>query len=179
MLQERLRYTMTSRQIVNFEFWRDRSDSGKTETSTSARKHLFEAKQLFAKPDLEGAKTKFEQSFKEWAQIFEKWPSQKDDADNEDLVTAVETYIKVLEQLDLRDSDGNILPTDFPLVEIVKSQNKEHLLKIKQAKKDPAPDDKESTEEKKSETPSPDKENSKSNQDQKPATDDSSSGDKR
>ena len=131
VLQQRVNLTETSRRIVNFNFWRDRSESGATDTNTAARKHLFEARQLFAKPDLEGAKAKFEQSFKEWAQIFDKWPTQKEDADNDDLVTAVESYIKVLEQLDLRDEDGGILPADFPLAELMQINGKESLLKYR------------------------------------------------
>jgi len=131
VLQQRMRLTETSRRIVNFDFWRDRSEYGATDLNTAARKHLFEARQLFAKPDLEGAKTKFEQSFKEWAQIFDKWISQKEDADNDDLVSAVEQYIKVLEQLDLRDEDGGILPADFPLTELMRINNKGELLKFR------------------------------------------------
>lgn len=142
-LQERLRLTQSSRQIVNFEYWRDRSESGSTEVATNARKHLYEARQLFAKPDLEGAKAKFEQSFKEWAEIFERWPTQKDDADNDDLVLAVETYIRTLEQLDLRDADGGILPPDFALTELMQSMGKEDLLKFRaeSPKEDEKPDE--------------------------------------
>jgi hypothetical protein len=135
VLQQRLGLTKTSRQIVNFDFWRDRSQAGATDTDVAARKNLFAARQLFAKPDLEGAKAKFEESFKDWAEIFEKWPTQKEDADHDDLVAAVETYIKVLEQLDLRDADGGILPADFPLTELMKNQGKEDLLKFRSEEK--------------------------------------------
>jgi len=130
-LQQRINLTRSNRHIVNFEFWRDRSESGATDTNVAARKHLFEAKQLFAKPDLEGAKAKFEQSFKEWAEIFDKWPTQREDADNDELVASVESYIKVLEQLDLRDEDGGILPADFPLTELMRNNDKENLLKFR------------------------------------------------
>lgn len=149
-LQERLRLTQSSRQIVNFDYWRDRSELGATDLSVAARKHLYEAKQLFAKPDLEGAKARFEQSFKEWAEIFEKWPTQREDADNDELAEDVETYIKVLEQLDLRDPDGGILPADFPLTELMKANGKENLLKFRQEPK-PEEDAKPSDAEKPSE----------------------------
>jgi hypothetical protein len=155
VLQQRLTLTQTTRRIVNFEFWRDHSAVGATETNISARKHLFEAQRLYAKPDLEGAKARFEQSFKEWAEIFDKWPSQKEDADNDHLVTAVEDYIKVLEQLDLRDADGGILPADFPLTELMQASGKENLLKFRkddqpkdEGKPDVPDEEKKSTEEK-------------------------------
>lgn len=130
-LQQRMGLTESSRRIVNFEFWRDRAEYGGQDINSAARKNLFEARQLFAKPDLEGAKAKFEQSFKEWAEIFRQWPTQEEDADNDDLVAAVEQYIKVLEQLDLRDPDGGILPADFPLAELMRKNNKENLLKFR------------------------------------------------
>jgi hypothetical protein len=176
-LQQRMSLTRTSRQIVNFDFWRERSQAGATEINTAARKHLFEARQLFAKPDLEGAKAKFEQSFKEWAEIFAKWPTQKDDTDNDDLVAAVETYIKVLEQLDLRDAEGGILPTDFPLTELMQANNKENLLKFRKEDKpqeESKPDDEKTTpeeEKKPAEEKLPD--------DAKAATPDTDSGNKK
>jgi hypothetical protein len=136
---ERLRYTHTNRQVVNFDFWSQRSASGATELSSNARQHLIEARQLYARPDLEGAKEKFEQSFHEFAEVFKRWPSVAEDAENEDLVAAVENqYIKVLEQLDLRDASGGVLPPDFPLAELLRDHGKENLLKFRQESEDPA-----------------------------------------
>jgi hypothetical protein len=174
-LQQRVLLIGTYRHIVNFDFWRDRSESGATETNTSARKHLFEARQLFAKPDLAGAKSKFEESFKEWAEIFEKWPTQREDADNDDLVEAVESYIKVLEQLDLRDADGGILPPDFPLTELMKANSKENLLKFRteptqeaqpDAEKTPAEDKNRAADASKKPDPEPDNDEKEQNTDQ-------------
>lgn len=132
-LEERLRYTQISRQVVNYDFWRDRAAAGATKLNSSARKNLFEARRLFAKPDLEGAQQKFEQAFHEFAEIFRRWPTLKQDAENDELVADVETYVKVLEQLDLRDASGGILPHDFPLSELLKDYDKEALLKFREA----------------------------------------------
>ena len=133
VLQEQLHYTVSSRNVVNFDFWRDRSRSGATPVGTAARKHLYEARQLASKPDFPGAKAKYEQSFAEWAEIFKDYPSQKADADNEELIKDVEAYMKVLTQLDLRDASGGILPPDFPLTELLREQGHEDLLKFRQA----------------------------------------------
>jgi len=134
-LEMRHRLANSSRQVVNYEFWRDRAAAGATELNSAARKELFEARRLFAKPDLEGAKAKYEESFHKWAEIFEKWPTLKLDAENDDIVEDVEKrYLKVLEQLDLRDASGGILPPDFPLTELMTQYGKENLLKFRQEK---------------------------------------------
>jgi hypothetical protein len=132
-LQERLRLTHTSRQVVNYEFWRDRCASGADEANSLARRHLFEAKQLFARTDLQGAKEKFEQSWREWAEVFKKWPGLLDDAENDELVADIKTYIKVLEQLDLRDASGGILPADFPLADLLRHRGEDDLLRFRAA----------------------------------------------
>lgn len=132
-LQEQLRLTHTSRQTVNFEFWRERCASGADEANSRARRHLFEAKQLFARTDLEGAKEKFEQSWKDWAEVFKKWPGLLDDAENDELVADIKTYIKVLDQLDLRDASGGILPADFPLADLIRHRGEEALLQFRSA----------------------------------------------
>jgi hypothetical protein len=142
------RLCATSRRVVNFEFWRDRCKSGLTEVNALARKRMYEAKEAYAKPDLQGAHDKFEQSFHAWAQVFKDYPSLYEDADNSDIVDAVEVYTRVREQLDLRDTAGGVLPRDFPLVELVKKRDRLDLLRFMKQETPPAanqPASKEST----------------------------------
>jgi hypothetical protein len=124
------RLCRTSRRVVNFEFWRDRCQSGLTEVNALARKRMYEAKEAYAKPDLQGAHDKFEESFHAWAQVLKDYPSLYEDADNSDIVDAVELYTRVREQLDLRDTSGGVLPPDFPLVELVKKRDRPDLLRF-------------------------------------------------
>jgi hypothetical protein len=156
-LQDELRLTHSSRQVVNYEFWAARCASGADELNSRARRHLFEAKQLFERTDLEGAKEKFEQSWHEWAGIFKKWPVLLDDAENQELATDIEAYVKVLDQLDLRDASGGILPADFPLAELLRRQGKEGLLQFRsdeEEKKEEKPREEEpKSDESKSEEP--------------------------
>jgi hypothetical protein len=126
------RLCRTSRRVVNFEFWRDRCLSGSTEVNARARKLLYEANALYAKPDLQGAHDKFEESFAAWAQVFKQYPTLYEDADNDDIVKGVETYSRVREQLDLRDTSG-VLPADFPLSELLKQRDRQDLLRFMRA----------------------------------------------
>jgi hypothetical protein len=132
-LADRERLTRTNRQVINFEFWRDRCQSGSTENSVKARKYLYEADQLLAKPDLKGAHKKYEQSFRAWAEVFKTWPILMDDADTGDIIEAVEKYITVRDQLDLRDTSGGVLPPSFPLKALLekKGEDAKHLMRFR------------------------------------------------
>jgi hypothetical protein len=139
---EQLRLTESSRHVVNYAFWEARCAAGADEVSTLARRRLFEAKDAFQRTDLEEAKDKFEQSFDLWAEVLRRWPLLLEDADNDDLVKDVEIYIKVLDQLDLRDASGGVLPPDFPLSDLVRYYQREELLQFRKAEPDsqPTPD---------------------------------------
>ncbi len=49
------------------------------------------------------------------------------------LVADIKTYIKVLEQLDLRDASGGILPADFPLADLLRHRGEDDLLRFRAA----------------------------------------------
>lgn len=142
-LDERIRYTMSSRQVVNYDFWRDRCESAATERGTRAVQLLFDAKAKYA--DLEGAKKQYEEAFRDFAELFKQWPRLMEDSDADDVTEGVEAYIKILDQLDLRDEQGGILPADFPLADFMKMKGKEDLIRFRSEKK---PEDEKPVEEK-------------------------------
>lgn len=141
-LAEKERLIRTSRGVVNFDFWRARCESGASEVSTRARKHLFEADAALAQSDLELAREKYELSFREWAELLKTWPVIKDDGDLQELFEATERYINTLDQLDLRDPSGGILSPDFPLADFFRGRGDEAILKFR---KEPLPPVKSST----------------------------------
>jgi len=97
------------REIVNFEYWRIRAEAEKSLTAVQARQKLYEAERLFDESRLVEAKEKYEEAWKLWREIFDKYPLLLKEFTAEDLVEPIERYRDLLDQLDLDFPDPFIL----------------------------------------------------------------------
>ncbi len=92
---------------TNFDYWYTRSLSEQEETTLRARRLIYEADQALDKAELVEAKEKFEESFKLWAEIYDRYPILVSDPTSDDLIAAIKRYRRVLDQ--------DEIPEDFPL----------------------------------------------------------------
>lgn len=104
----------SSRQIVNFEYWRMRCDVERTEDAIKTRELIHTAQQKMADADLEGARTAFEQAFDHWHKVLEQFPAMRDDGIvGEELYRVIVGYHELLKQLD------EPFPKNFVLQEVI------------------------------------------------------------
>ncbi len=108
-----------NRRIVNFEYWRLRADSELTEEAPKAHSATYEADKMAASGEnLTKARGMFENAWKLYAVVFEKYPELMDNAEAQDLVDSVAHYRDVLGQLD------EPFPADFPLWTLLDKHHK-------------------------------------------------------
>lgn len=99
-----------NRRIVNFEYWRTRADAELTEEAPKAHSGVYDAdKQAASGENLAKARELYENSWKLYAKIFERYPDLMDNAEAQDLIDSVAHYRDVLGQLD------EPFPASFPL----------------------------------------------------------------
>ena len=99
-----------NRRIVNFEYWRTRAESELTEEAPQAHSSVYDAdKMVSTGENLAKARGLYENAWKLYAVIFEKYPELMDNAEAQDLVESVAHYRDLLGQLD------ESFPQSFPL----------------------------------------------------------------
>ncbi|MEX1040113.1 MAG: hypothetical protein WDZ51_05760 [Pirellulaceae bacterium] len=108
------------RSIVAFDYWGTRSESESKEQAIRARQYLYDARQAMQSANLVEAQEKFEAAWDVWAEIYETYPSLKEDSASDDLIAAIKEYRGLLE-LQL----GEDLPPDFPLMELLRIHDDE------------------------------------------------------
>jgi hypothetical protein len=104
------------RSIVNYDYWKTRCEVEMTQLADQARQLVHDADEKREQAILvgpQGAKELYEQAWTAWAELFEKYPSLKDDIMAEELVPPIRRYEDVLNQLDEK------LPEDFILREVL------------------------------------------------------------
>ena len=111
--QERADFVRRYRQIVNFDYWRTRCEVEQLDEANKAHKHLYQADDDYLNARLNDARTNYELAWDAWAQIYEQYPSLRDDVGAEDVVDAIKRYASLLGQLDAP------FPSDFKLKDIV------------------------------------------------------------
>lgn len=130
------------RDIVNFAYWRDRCELEQSPAALAARQLVVDADKALAEGVIEqtatgkpGAKELYEQAWKEWAKVYDKYPHMMDDTEADELVEAIQRYRSVLQQLEYRG-----FPDDFPLRRLLETQRKGgEILKAEQKKEEPKP----------------------------------------
>lgn len=125
-VQERVRLTQSNKDVSNYDYWKVRCDLEQSHAALKARELSHEAKRLFQEEaDLEGAKKKYEQSFDLWAEALEQFPEMGiDSPTGSDIMDFVNEYNRVLEQMDLRLSDKDVM-SRFPLWRLVEANDGE------------------------------------------------------
>lgn len=103
-----------NRSIVNFDYWRTRVETEKTDLAQSARKDVFDADKLYASGEkFADARKKYEAAWDAWAQIFKENEVLMDNAESRDLIESITRYRDLLNQLDEK------FPADFPLNDLL------------------------------------------------------------
>ena len=105
--------------IVNYEYWKARCEAEQLDIALDARRLVVEADaERRASGKLSLARAKYEEAWKNWAELFERYPVLLDSVQGDEIVESVIHYRELLDQL------GEDFPTDFvlnPLLEHVHS----------------------------------------------------------
>jgi hypothetical protein len=120
-LDDRIRTTESYREISNFAYWETRCQAEQETTTLAARKAVYDATEAYKKTDLVTAKTRFEEGWDLWAQVFDRFPVLIEDVEGEDVVEAVQKYKKVLDSSDLPYP-----PPGFKLMKLIETHASEY-----------------------------------------------------
>lgn len=105
-----LNYINIYRNIVNFDYWRQRCKAEREPRMLAARKAVFDAdRQLEVGQNFAEVQKLYEDSWKAFAEIFADYPDLMANPETEELVESVERYRDLLSQLD------KPFPSDFIL----------------------------------------------------------------
>ena len=105
------------RDIVNFNFWRASCEAEVTEPALKAREATWRGEREFENARLQPAKQAFEEAFGQWRTVLDGSRVLREDSIfRDDLNDSIDTYKKVLEQLD------EPFPRDFVLKDILKAE---------------------------------------------------------
>ena len=108
-----------NRRIVNFEYWRMRAESELSDESPKAHSNVFEADRLVSSGEnLAKARELYEDAWKLYAVVFEKYPALMENAEAQDLIESVGHYRDLLGQLD------EPFPSSFPLWDLLDKHQK-------------------------------------------------------
>lgn len=117
-LDERIIKTDGHRKQINYPYWETLAQAEQEERTVTARRLIYEAKEALSKEgELERAIDLYEQSFKQWAEIFDDYPILVIDTSAEDLFDSVRDYMKAI--------DTDEIPEDFPLKTFVDMMGKD------------------------------------------------------
>jgi hypothetical protein len=102
------------RDIVNFQYWRDRCEFERTTNAVEARQNIFEAEQALADSDFERAGEKYDQGLKKWRAVLDEFPGLlQQSLVVEDLQEMIGRYRQYLSHEDRE------LPRDFILRDVL------------------------------------------------------------
>lgn len=109
------------RNIVNFEYWRERARFEQTPEALGARKYAYEGAQALAAADLLRAAEMYEKSFAQWRLLLDRkdFPRLKQDEDlGQEIVRTIYKYREVL------DKSDKPFPKDFVLQDVLQLHEK-------------------------------------------------------
>ena len=111
----------SQRGIVNFDYWRARCETEKTEQALIARKTLYEADEMYRRVELEQARKAYERSWKLFAELFKDRETLVLDPTASGVVDPMKRYIKLLGNLGVEP----IPPADFPLMSVIQTHRED------------------------------------------------------
>jgi hypothetical protein len=104
----------TQRDVVNFEYWRDRCEFERTEDAVAARQNIYEAEKALADSDFELAGKKYDAGLQKWRAVLDAFPGLlRQDLVTEDLQEMIDRYQQYLSHEDKE------LPADFILRDVM------------------------------------------------------------
>jgi hypothetical protein len=117
------------REIVNFDYWRRHARIERTAVCRAARKLIYDAEQLDAAANTNGALDKFADGFRKWREVLDnpEFTDKKlgrlvtDTTLGSDLMEAIDHYRRLLDKAGINKGE---LPKDFPLQEVVSLHGK-------------------------------------------------------
>lgn len=102
--------TTSYRNIVNYEYWEARSNAEQLDIALNARELVQKADKIRKRAgELSQAKRMYEEAWKNWAVLFEKYPVLLDSVEGGELVESIAHYRELLSALE------EDFPEDFPL----------------------------------------------------------------
>lgn len=102
------------RDVINYNYWRNRCKMEKSESALEARRLMHQAKTDYEETRLDQARQEYEEAFTHWKKTIEEFPDFVDDAIGGDSIhQALAGYADVLKQLD------EPFPRDFILKEVL------------------------------------------------------------
>jgi hypothetical protein len=108
-----------SRNIVNFEYWRDRAATEQEQDIRDARESIYKGDRAFVRGDLPGAKAAYENGLNLWRKVLDVHKEYvADQTTCEDLMDMIKRYRHILSQ---RDEPW---PKKFILQDVIDSCNK-------------------------------------------------------
>lgn len=134
-LQQRARYIANYRGIVNFDYWKTRAEAEQLQAMVDAKRGVWEGRRLLdqavlqshtemvvnpetgqrEEKEFDGAKESYEKAFKNWAEIFKRYPVMLiDNPETPELLEHIHRYAKVLDLLEKK-----FPPPDFKLQVVV------------------------------------------------------------
>jgi hypothetical protein len=99
--------------VVNYHYWKRRCEIEQAEDTAAARRYMMLGDRAAEDGNPDGARENYDESWKIWAQILERYPELVDDVMADDLRDVILRYKRVLDQLDEE------FPVDFPLRQLV------------------------------------------------------------
>ncbi len=110
------------RNQINYGYWKIRCEAEQEPAAIVARTNMFDANELLDKGDLDQALKKYDVAWQAWDELYNKFPSMMLDDSADEVVAAIDSYRKLLDEPEL--------PKDFPLGNFLRFRevNKENLL---------------------------------------------------
>lgn len=97
---------------VNYAYWEARCEAEQEDAAILARTSMYQANQLLDRGELDAAIVKYDEAWKAWDDLFNKYPAMMIDDAADEVIASIDRYRRLLDQPDL--------PDDFALKDFVK-----------------------------------------------------------
>jgi len=92
-----LREVDSYRGQVNYQYWELRAKAEQRDDMVEARRLMYQADQLINLADVKGALEAYEQAWKQWAQVFSRYPSMITEEVGDDVIKSLGRYKRLVE----------------------------------------------------------------------------------
>ncbi|MEO8269422.1 MAG: hypothetical protein ABI557_06875, partial [Aureliella sp.] len=110
--RDKIQHIETYANQVNFAYWEARCEAEQDDAAILARTSMYEANQLLDRGELDAAIAKYDEAWKAWGDLFNKFPAMMIDDAADEVTASIARYRRLLDQPDL--------PEDFALKDFVR-----------------------------------------------------------
>ncbi len=96
--EELVRHIEIYRNQVNFQYWDMRTKAEQTQPALDARADLYAANQALQKGELDAAISKYQSAFKNWNELFNRFPAMMTDESAEEVQKAIKRYRQISDE---------------------------------------------------------------------------------